>query len=365
MKKINLNWWNINIVNKKNKANLFKAFKNKKFTQGSVCEILEEKVRKKINAKHALLTPNGSSALLLALIYFKQLKPSKTEVLISNRSWIAPAHAAYVLGLKLKFVDVKKDYPMPDEKQIIKKINNKTLCVICVQLNGRSVDVTFLKKKCKDVFLLEDSAQSFFSKTNEKFIGTNGHAGILSFSMGKIVSSGQGGALITNDSKMFHKLKLIKNHGIINRYTDKWGTFGFNFKFTDIQASILLNQIDNLENTKKKLLKLYNYYKKKLEKNKNIKLIDEKLSKGQIPLYIECYSTKKLKIINLLKKYNVYPRVNYPSLHTTKYFKKFLKKNENFPNSKKFEKYSFYLPSGPDQSQKKISEMLKIINSKV
>ena len=91
--------------------------------------------------------------------------------------------------LKLIFVDTKKDQPLPDENELISKIN-KTLCIICVQLNGRSIDVNYIKKK--KVFILEDVAQSFYSKTNNSYIGTNGDIGIF-FSMGKIVTSGQGG----------------------------------------------------------------------------------------------------------------------------------------------------------------------------
>ena len=91
---------------------------------------------------------------------------------------------AYILGLKLVFVDTKKDQPLPDENELISKINNKTLCIICVQLNGRSIDVNYIKKE-KSIYLRR-CAQSFYSKTKNSYIGTNGDIGIFSFSMGKL-----------------------------------------------------------------------------------------------------------------------------------------------------------------------------------
>ena len=110
--------------------------------------------------------------------------------------------------------------------------------------------------------------------------------------MGKIVTSGQGGAIVTKNNNIYKSILLLKNNGVTNRYVDKWNSPGLNFKFTDIQASILLEQIKKLKN-KKKLNKLFFYYKKILINIPNIKLVDEKLVNGRIPLYIECYSKKK------------------------------------------------------------------------
>ena len=107
----------------------------------------------------------------------------------------------------------------------------------------------------------------------ENLLELFGDAGILSFSMGKIVSSGQGGAIITNNSFLDKKLRLIKNNGIINRYTDKWNTFGLNFKFTDIQASLLLKQINKIDLTVKKLRSLYKFYEKNLNQLKSLSLV--------------------------------------------------------------------------------------------
>ena len=212
MKKINLDWWKININKPKIKSNLIATFDKKLFSQGNVSAKVESEICRKIKVKHCVLTPSGTSAILLALLYFKMKvdDPKKNEVIISDRSWISPAHAAYFLDLKLIFVDTKKDEPLPDENEIISKVNSKTLCIVCVQLNGRAIDVNYIKKR-KKVLILEDAAQSFYSKYNNKFVGTNGDIGTLSFSMGKIVTSGQGGAIITNNKNIYNSINLLKN----------------------------------------------------------------------------------------------------------------------------------------------------------
>ena len=107
MKKIkNLNWWNININRKKTRADLVKSFDKKLFSQGEISKRVENEICKKLKSKYCILTPSGTAAIFLSLLYFK-IKindPKKNEVIISDRSWISPAHAAYFLNLKLSFL---------------------------------------------------------------------------------------------------------------------------------------------------------------------------------------------------------------------------------------------------------------------
>ena len=358
-------WWKIKI-NKENLKQVNFSFKSKFFSEGVVTKKLETKIKNYLNVKYSIATTSGTSAIFLILIYLQQKYKFKNEIIISNRSWISPAHACHILGLKLHLVDVKKNYPIANEEKIIQSINKKTLAIICVQLNGKSVDILKIKKsqnyKKYKPFILEDSAQSFSSKHNGKFIGTFGDAGILSFSMGKIVSSGQGGAIITNNTILEKKLRLIKNNGIINRYTDRWNTFGLNFKFTDIQASLLLKQINKLNSNKKKLRTLYRYYEKNLKNLKSLSLVysSKDIKNGWVPLYIECLSHKRDKILNLLKKNRIQGRKIYPSLNSTKYL---ITKGKKFIESEKFSKNLFYLPSGPDQDKKSLKKMFQIIKN--
>ena len=356
-------WWKIHI-NQENLRQVNNSFKLKFFSEGKVTKKLEAKIKKYLRVKNVIATTSGTSAILLILIYLQQKYRLKNEIIISNRSWISPAHSCHILGLKLNLVDVKKNCPIANEEKIIQRINKKTLAIICVQLNGKSVDILKIKrsksyKKYKP-FILEDSAQSFSSKHNGKFIGTFGDAGILSFSMGKIVSSGQGGAIITNNSFLDKKLRLIKNNGIINRYTDKWNTFGLNFKFTDIQASLLLKQINKIDFTVKKLRSLYKFYEKNLNQLKSLSLVhsSKDIKNGWVPLYIECLSHKRDKILNLLKKNKIQARKIYPSLNSTKYL---ITKGKKFQESEKFNRRLFYLPSGPDQDKRSLKKIFQII----
>ena len=152
--KMNLNWWAININRAKMRKDLLNSFDKKLFSQGKISAEAENEICKKIKSKYCILTPSGTSAIVLSLMYFKMRAndPKKNEVIISDRSWISPAHAAYFLNLKLVFVDTKKDLPLPDENDIISKINKKTLCVICVQLNGRAIDVNYINRVTKGVY---------------------------------------------------------------------------------------------------------------------------------------------------------------------------------------------------------------------
>jgi len=358
-------WWKIKI-NQENLKQINNSFKSKHFSEGRVTKNLELKIKNYLKVKYSIVTTSGTSAIFLILIYLCQKYKKKNEIIISNRSWISPAHSSHILGLKLFLVDVKKNFPIANEEKIIQSINKNTLAIICVQLNGRSVDIDFIKKsknyKMYKPFILEDAAQSFSSKHNKKYIGTIGNAGILSFSMGKIVSSGQGGAVITNNKNLDRKLRLIKNNGIVNRYTDTWNTFGLNFKFTDIQASLLIKQINKIHINIKKLRSLYKFYEKNLKEIKSLSLIysSKDFKNGWVPLYVECLSNKRNKIIKLLNKNKIQARKIYPSLNTTKYL---ITKGKKFEASKKFNKSLFYLPSGPDQDKQKLNKIFKILKN--
>ena len=354
MLKNKISWWKINFDNY-DKDYLLKAFNSRKLSQGPFTQILENKIKKKLNVKYSCAVTSGTSSLMLA-IYSLGLKPGD-EVIVPNRTWVATAHAAKVLGLKVVLCDVKKSAPIIDETKISKLITKKTKAIICVHLNGRACDVYKIKKiiKKKNIFIIEDSAQAFFSKNGNKYLGTYGDIGCFSFAMTKILPTGQGGLIVTNKKNLFEKIKLIKNHGVVDNFTEKWERPGFNFKFSDILASIGISQFSKIEKRKTKLINLYLLYKKLTKNLKDIRIIDVNIKNGEVPLYIEAFVNKKKEFLKFMNSKGVQIRPLPPNLSEVDYFEKRMK----FSNSFEYVNKGIYLPCGPDQ---KFDDIRKVVN---
>jgi perosamine synthetase len=182
------------------------------------------------------------------------------------------------------------------------------------------------------------------SKSNGNYLGNFSDISAYSLSMGKLASSGQGGFITTNNKKYYSIFNRIKNNGLKNNFETNWSNFGLNFKYTDIQASFVIPQIERIKKNIEKIKKNYEFMYDKIKEMKHISLVESKVKDGEIPLYFECFSKKSKKIKKLLLKSGIPIRNAYPSLNK---FKRFNNTDE-FPNSKYFEKNTFFLPSGID-----------------
>ncbi len=131
-----------------------------------------------------------------------------------------------------------------------------------MSLNGRGKYIKEFVKFCKEneLYLIEDAAQSFGSKVDGQFLGTLGDIGSFSFSPHKIITTGQGGALVTNDEKLHEKIERLKDFGRLQGGADIHDYFGINSKFTDIQAVIGIEQIKKLKERIKRKKEIYLQY---------------------------------------------------------------------------------------------------------
>ena len=354
-----IEWWKINYT-KKNISYIIKSINQKRISQGKNNLKLENKISKLLKVKYCVTSTSGTTAIMLAL---KALGLKRDdEVILPNRTWIASANVLDYLELKVKLVDVKKDKQIIDETQIEKNITKKTKLIIPTHLNGKSANMNKILEIAKHykIKVLEDSAQALMAKYNNKYLGTFGDVGIFSMAMTKILSTGQGGFLVTNDKGIYKKLLELKNHGINDIFEVDWNKRnGLNFKFTDLQASLALSQIKTLRKRANKLKENYRIYKNGLKNLDYIKIMPYNFKSGELPLWIECLSKKRNKLIKLLNKNKIQARPGYPSLNN---FSRFKNKNKIFPNSEYFEDNCLYLPSGVNIEKKTIYKVLNILN---
>ena len=221
---------------------MLKIALNKNFPgEGELVKKFETKISKLLKVKHVLTCSNGTASIFLAL---KSIGVKKgDEVLIPNITFQATANAVKLTGAKPVLVDISPENLLMDPKDLKNKINKHSKAIIPVHVSGRGSNIKKLLKiaKEKKISLIEDAAEAFMSKFEKKFLGTYGEIGCFSFAPNKIITTGQGGIVITNNSKIYKSLHRLKDQGRIKNKTQvehQYLTAGFNFKFTNLQAAL-------------------------------------------------------------------------------------------------------------------------------
>ena len=313
--------------------------------QGLVTEEFEEEISLALNVPFVVATTNGSAALYMALLSLGI--GHGDEVIIPNRTWIASANAILLTGAKVVLVDERSDIPLIDVAQIQSKITTQTKALMPVHLNGRSADMQEIQRLAEKfgIPIIEDACQAFFSSNFNGYLGTQSDVGCFSLGLTKLVSTGQGGFVVTKNRDVYERLKCIRNHGVTDEFTESYDQFGFNFKFTDLLASFGLVQLSRVSKRIVHLNKIYAKYESAISKFKCVNLLPVNVLSGEIPLYAEVLCPERKELENFLHFHNIQARIVPPDLSLSSC----LKDDGSFPNSIRFSDQGLYLPCGPEQ----------------
>lgn len=238
---------------------------------GKNVQELEGLARKLVKSRYAVAVNSGTAALQAAL-YALDIGRGD-EVIVPSFSFVASANAIASTGAKPVFADILQENFTIDPKSISKKITKKTKAIMPVHLYGHIAYVDKIKEIAKknNLDVVEDAAQSLGSTFRGKHTGTFFDLGCYSMYPGKVITSGEGGVVVTNNKKLYDKLLMIRNHGMIHGYDSK--IFGLNLRLPEISAAIGKVQLKKLS----KFIKI---------RTKNAKLLSKLLSDSdlQIPV---------------------------------------------------------------------------------
>ena len=326
-------------------------------TEHGITRNFELKIKEFVNRKYAVAVPNGTIAIYLALLASGIKKGDR--VAVPNITMIATVNAIIWTGATPVLIDVGKDLTMSYEKLID---TPKLKAVIFVPLNGRTGNGTEIEAWCKEnkIVLIEDSAHALGSKyPNGKFCGNLGDLSVFSFTPHKIITTGQGGMVLTNNKKFEKELIKLKT---FNRRKDKmdWHDgFGLNYKITDMQSALGISQFSTLPKRIESKRKIHSLFQKI---NSDYFKIGSFLE-HEVPWFIDLFSVTKKdlnKLKALLSNKNIETRLSYPALSKQKYLKNLLKQDLSF--SEKIHEKILWLPSSVDLDEKSISRIVKVIN---
>ena len=216
-----------------------------------------------IGVKHALTTSSCTGAMHLVLVAMGVGKGD--EVIIPDMTWIATASAVCYTGAKPVFVDVLPDTWCIDPDKIDKKITGRTKVIMPVHLYGHPADMNKIMDIARKygLVVVEDAAPSAGAEYYGSRTGGLGHAGCFSFQGAKILSTGEGGMITTNDTELFERIKHFAEHGRTSQgfYIND---IGYKYKMSNIQAAMGLAQLERIDELVEKRLLIYRWYRREL-----------------------------------------------------------------------------------------------------
>jgi len=236
-------------------------------------------------------------------------------------------------------------------------VTSKTKAIMLVSANGRypKSGIKAFEDLCKEknIILIEDSAQSLGSfYPDGRHIGTAGLVGSFSFSAPKIISTGQGGAIITNDDKVAERLRKLKDFGRSGGGNDIHDEVGYNFKFTELQACIGIEQMKKLKWRVERKKEILAQYKNELKNVTQLQFFDQDLE-STTPWFIDTLVKDREALQNYLKENNVGTRVMYPPINQQKAYGI----DGRYPVAELIGRKGLWLPSATQLSNKEISSI--------
>lgn len=342
--KIKIPWWKPQ-VGKEEKKLINKVLDSHFPNEGEFTASFEGKLVKLLGCKNAIAVNNGTSAMFLSL---KALGIGRgDEVIVPDMTFIATANAVEMTGAKPVLVDINPKTLNMDPNEFAEGITKKTKAVIPVHVSGRAAEMERIMKiaREKNIHVVEDAAEGFTSKYRGKCLGTFGAAGCFSFSAAKTITTGQGGAIITDDDDIALRLRELKDQGRPTRGTggdDIHNSIGYNFKFTDLQAAVGLGQMTYLKSRIERLKRNYSIYADKLKNVDGVSLFDFNVNEGEIPQWTDAVVEKRDSLDKHLRSKGIDCRRFWFPLHTQAPYKQ---PDDKFPNSTMMAPKSIWLPS--------------------
>jgi len=243
-------------------------------TQGSCVSVFEEQFANLHGVKHAIAVTSCTTGLHMALAALDV--GAGDEVIVPAFTWVATANVVVQCGAKPIFVDVDKDTYNIDPNLIKEAVSSATKAIIPVHLFGLCADMDRIRENIPEgVKILEDAACAAGAKYGEQYAGGLGDAAVFSFHPRKPITTGEGGMVTTNSDELAEKLRRLRNHGAsipeeVRHRSPRphelpaFDEFGFNYRMTDLQGAVGLEQLKRLEGFIQERAKWADWYRQEL-----------------------------------------------------------------------------------------------------
>ncbi|MDG1052022.1 MAG: DegT/DnrJ/EryC1/StrS family aminotransferase [Flavobacteriaceae bacterium] len=240
------------------------------FKGGPFVQKLESMWSEYYDCKHSISVNSATSGLYMAIAALGV--GYGDEVIVSPYTMTACAIAPLIYGAIPVFADVEVETGSIDPESFKNLITKRTKAIIVVHQFGIPANMKAILKIANEnnIKVIEDCAQAHGAKYNDKHVGTIGDIGVFSFNVNKTIQTGEGGICITNDDELAYRLQLVRNHGeaVVGpaKYDNITNIAGYNYRLTELQAAVGIEQLNKLDTLNNKRIELVNYLSDKLSK---------------------------------------------------------------------------------------------------
>jgi len=344
-------------------------------TCGPKIDELERKLCEITGAKYAVAISNGTAALHVVAMA-AGIGPGD-EVIVSPITFAASANCVLYCGGTPVFADINPKTYNIDPASIRAHITEKTKAVVAVDFTGQAVELEEIRAICKEhnLILIEDAAHAIGTKYNGKPVGSIADMTTFSFHPVKTVTSGEGGAITTNDEELYRKLRLYRSHGITRDreemvhptdagWYNEQVTLGYNYRMTDIQAALLISQLNKLEAFSRRRKEIVAKYNEAFAEIPQIKVQEEiPQSDTTRHLYILRLDLDKLtcdrrQFFDALKAENIISQVHYLPVYWHSYYEKLGYEKGLCPEAEKYYMESMSLPLYYSMTEQDVEDVI-------
>ena len=350
-------------IDKDDIKEVVKVLKSDWLTQGPMVQKFEETLAVYCGVKYAVTVSSGTAALHLACLAAGLKKGD--EAITSPITFLATPNAVLYTGASPVFADIDYDTINIDPEEIKKRINGKTKAILPVHFAGLPCDMPEIARIAErhNLIVIEDACHALGAeyKANGKWIkvGSCKHSNmtVFSFHPVKHITTGEGGAITTNDRRIYERLKALRTHGVYkDKKTTKKGAWyyemrelGFNYRLTDFQCALGLSQFKKLNRFIKRRREIVKMYEESFRGNKFFSLPEEGENvKSSWHLYAirlkDKYKQRKKEIFYRLREKGLNVQVHYIPVYQQPYYKQSGYEKVICPNAENFYQREISIP---------------------
>lgn len=339
-------------------------------TCGPKVKEFEQAICEYTGAKYCVVANSGTSALHLAMLAAGVC--CDDEVITSPITFLASPNSARYVGAKVKFADIDPDTANIDPNEIKKALTSSTKVILPVHFAGQSCDMEKIynivkeheeeyDKHQKKVYIIEDSAHAIGSSYKGHKVGSCKFSdmAVFSFHPVKNITTGEGGAITTNDEELYNKLLAYRSHGM--HHTQNWEyemrELGYNYRMTDLQASLGISQLKRLESFKKRRKEIVEFYNKNLGLPHLIEQPDSDTCFHLYPVFVRNRENFYLRA----KEFGLNLQIHYIPVHFQPYYKELGFNKGDYPNAEIYYQRCISLPLHPGLSNSDLKTIVKRI----
>jgi len=335
----------------------------------------EKKLAEYVGTKYAVTFNSGTSALHAAIVAHKIRDGD--EVIVPSFTFIATANTVLLAGAKPIFADIENKTLGLDPEDAKEKITRKTKAIIPIHYGGSPCLIRELKEIAEDreLLLIEDAAESMGGKVEDNKVGTFGDSAMLSFCQNKVITTGDGGAVVTDLAEIYERLKLIRSHGRLEssdyfatREPMDYVTLGYNYRMSDITAALGLAQLAKIDKLIKLRRERAEYLNKKLSNIKKL-LTPRPFYNYYFHVY-QMYTIRALEgqkrrdsLAKHLDENGIMTKIYFSPVHLTHFYKNDLKYKAKLPVTEEMSKQVLTLPLFPSMTKKETNRIIDNVES--